>query len=148
VSKSSGSNKPKTDGTTIPARPPACLTTTWEKAAWKRVFEALKKSALPQGCDVEAAILCARRLATVEELRELTNGLKPDERFTRGGNGQLTAHPAYLMLARAERDLLASYRSLLMTTGTRSSSRLSAEAMEQEIPNLGTDGKPSSVSLR
>lgn len=141
--------KNKTDGSVLPKRPPSCLKTPGERSAYSRLQDALSKSALTAGCDVEAVVLAARRLAYAEELRAFVNGLAMSERFVRGGNGQPTPHPALGVLAAAERDLLASLRSLLLTVAGRSSSRLAAADLEQAIPqHLGTDGRPSSVILR
>ncbi len=127
-----GQKKAKDDGSKLPKRPPNTLATDLERKAYRRICSALERAPYATGADIEAVVLAAQRLAHVEELRSIKAGIPRDGWYTRGGNGQMCAHPVFVQLARAERDWASSQRALLLTIAGRSSTRLSAEDMEQK----------------
>jgi hypothetical protein len=91
----------------------------------------LNRTGYAQGCDLQAVLLAARRMARVQEMAALVSSL-PSLTVT-GGNGQEMLHPFLNERRAAERDLADSLRVLNLTPGARKSVRTGGREVKQAI---------------
>jgi len=116
----------RTDGALLPTDPPSELSTKPEQAAYRRLREDLSRSGFSQKCDMQAVLLCCRRIARAEriaaEIAELPSLMMMDK-----------LHPLLSELRNTETGILAGLGALNLTPRARSSSRAKSADMNQKV---------------
>ena len=118
--------KPKTDGARLPER--ISFLSVAENAAFKQIVADLNRTGYAQACDLQAVILCARRMVRARKLSEQVDALP--SLIVVGGNGQEVLHPLCNERRNAERDLADSLRVLNLTPASRKSIRTGAREVD------------------
>jgi len=119
-------HKPKTDGSRLPSFSP--LLSDEENVCLASLVADLNRTGFAEGCDLQAVLLAARRMARARQMEALVSQL--EEPTIIGGNGQPALHPLLAERRSAERDLADSLRVLNLTPMSRKSIRVGVREVQ------------------